>query len=104
MAKKLSAMGEAVKAAQEQGKTTTAVVDTPLGNDAVAAVHAQEPATAKAEAPAIPVAYTVHLKCLTPLANNPARIAAVSEDEAWAKFCELNGISGSDHPREITRA
>lgn len=104
MAKKSSPMGEAVKAAQERGETTTAVVETPLGNAAVAAVHAEEPAAAKAEAPAIPVAYTVHLKCPTPLAKNPARVAAVSEDEAWAKFCELNGISGSDHPREITRA
>lgn len=49
-----------------------------------------------------PRKFRVHLAASTPLASPTAEFEAESADEAWAKFCELNGISGSSCERTIT--
>ena len=41
---------------------------------------------------------------LTPLARNPMQMRVASWEEAWDKFCEENGISGTDHPKLIELA
>jgi hypothetical protein len=48
-----------------------------------------------------PWGYRVTLQCPTPIANNGIEITAKSETEAWAKFCDRNGITGSEHPKQI---
>jgi hypothetical protein len=45
--------------------------------------------------------FRVSLSCPTPLAFNSVEIEADDEEAAWNKFCQLNGISGSDHARTI---
>lgn len=49
-----------------------------------------------------PKKFNVVLHANTPLAHESAVIAASSGDEAWSKFCEMNGISDSTCEREIT--
>lgn len=46
--------------------------------------------------------FKVHLAATTPIAHNGVVIEAVTEDEAWDKFCVINGISGSSCERTIT--
>jgi len=47
--------------------------------------------------------WCVEVKCPTPLAQNPKTIHAIDEETAWQVFCLQNGISGTDHPKTITR-
>jgi hypothetical protein len=47
--------------------------------------------------------FKVRLECPTPLLHHEAEVSADDEALAWKAFCELNGISGSEHPRTIER-
>jgi len=49
-----------------------------------------------------PRKFRVHLAANTPLAHESADIQATAPEEAWGKFCEMNGISGSSCERTIT--
>lgn len=49
-----------------------------------------------------PKSFRVKLDALTPLAVNDVAIEASDADEAWGKFCAMNGISGSSCERTIT--
>ena len=55
-------------------------------------------ATAKAEAKP---SYRVSVACPTPLAQNPCDVAAANAAEAWEAFCQVTGITGTDHPKTI---
>ena len=69
-----------------------------------AVAPAQQESASEPQAAVAPVkrSYRVHLDSRTPLHKNPAISEDVAnEGEAWAVFCQLNGISGSDHPRTI---
>lgn len=48
--------------------------------------------------------WLVSVNCPTPLEKNPLIVPAVSAEQAWAKFCKANGISGTDHPKKIEPA
>ena len=48
-----------------------------------------------------PKRFKVHLKCPTPLTENPAIVTATNETNAHHEFCKLNGISNSKWPFEI---
>ncbi|MBS0265647.1 MAG: hypothetical protein JSS02_27190 [Planctomycetes bacterium] len=45
--------------------------------------------------------FQVSLHCPTPLTHPTLELTATSADDAWAQFCAANGISNSEHPREI---
>lgn len=64
--------------------------------EALAEVEASEPAQLPTRK------YRVHLEALTPIEHKTAEVRATSQDEAWSKFCELNGITDSGCDRTIT--
>lgn len=45
--------------------------------------------------------FMVRLDCPTPLLYRSLVLEAATDEEAWAKFMSLNGISGSSHTRTI---
>jgi hypothetical protein len=47
--------------------------------------------------------FTVRCDCPTPLLQNPFECEAETEASAKSEFFAANGISGSDHPIEITQ-
>lgn len=47
--------------------------------------------------------FRVALNATTPLLHKELVVEAEDEAEAWQRFCDINGISGSACPREITR-
>lgn len=49
-----------------------------------------------------PKKFSVVLHANTPLAHESAVIEAENGDEAWSKFCAMNGISDSTCEREIS--
>lgn len=49
-----------------------------------------------------PKRFRVHLAANTPLAYKTHEFDAETPEEAWEKFCDLNGISGSSCERTIT--
>ena len=51
--------------------------------------------------PTAPPRFRVTLQCPTPVAHPELDVEADDETAAWNKFCAANGISGSDHPRQI---
>lgn len=55
------------------------------------------------EEPPPPPRYRVRLQALTPLAQPEMEIVAANETEARDMYMAANGISGSEHPWEITR-
>jgi hypothetical protein len=85
---------------------TDAGADTESTDDLVS--EATEDADASEETQAAPQPqemplWCVEVKCPTPLAQNPKTIHAIDEETAWQVFCLQNGISGTDHPKTITR-
>lgn len=48
-----------------------------------------------------PPKFYVHLAATTPIAHNGVEIEADSAEQAWEKFCAMNGISGSSCQRTI---
>ena len=48
-----------------------------------------------------PQKFYVHLAATTPIAHNGVQIEAETADEAWDKFCAMNGISGSSCEKTI---
>lgn len=60
----------------------------------------EQPAKAEKKTKAVK-RFKVHLAALTPLTINPMTVEAETGDEAWQKFCDANGISGSRHERTI---
>ena len=47
--------------------------------------------------------FQIQCSCPTPLEKNPYTCEAESAEEAQKQFFAVNGISGSDHPIEITQ-
>lgn len=47
--------------------------------------------------------YRVSLRCPTPLQFSTLEVEAAHEDDARAKFCAANGISGSSHEWQIQK-
>lgn len=45
--------------------------------------------------------FMVRLDCPTPLLYRSLVLESATDEEAWAKFMSLNGISGSSHTRTI---
>ena len=53
------------------------------------------------DVPPRPSRYLVRLQAQTPLAHAELEVEADSPSQAWERFCQRNGISGSDCPKEI---
>lgn len=65
--------------------------------------EASETAPTESRKPQEMPAWLVKVDCPTPLASNPKTVRAFDEAGAWSAFCAMNGITGTDHPKTITR-
>lgn len=86
----------------KEPESTAKPQDKPI-NVAIVPPAPPEPAAAEKPKNDPNANFRVHLNCPTPLLVNPLDVNAKDAEEAQAKFCQANGIRGSDHPWTITQ-
>lgn len=94
-------MAKSKKVVEDLAEETPAEVVTEVTETVTEETPAEEPAS-ESKPQEMP-AWLVKVDCPTPLANNPKTVRAFDEAGAWSAFCAMNGITGTDHPKTITR-